>query len=99
MQGMSTQSTEPTPVKHDLVVEATVRVTVKDPDVIERVTGPKGDEWRELLYQLHTEADVLEHFAYNAVANGVGRCNVLDGWADLPDDAATFDVVDFAPQP
>lgn len=96
---MSTQGTEPKPVTYNRTIEATVRITVKDPDVFERVTGPGGDEWRAAAYDIRSEEEVLEHFAYNAVANGVGRCNVLDGWADLPDDAATFDVVDFEPRP
>lgn len=82
---------------HLVVIEATVLITINDSDVLGRVTGPGGDEWRAFAYPFHSEADVLNHFAYNAVANGVGRCNVLDGWADLPDDAARFDVIDFEP--
>lgn len=64
-----------------------VVVTVNNPDAVERITGPGGDEWRSQFYDLHTEADVIEHFAYNAATNGVRRVNQLDGWADLPDDA------------
>ena len=65
-------------------------VTINDPDVIERVTGLKGDEWRAGLYNLQTEEDVLGHLAYNCLLNGVERVNQLDGWADLPDAAATM---------
>ncbi len=75
-----------------LTLETDVTVTVNDPDVIERVTGPKGDEWRAQLYNLRTEDDVLDHLAYNAAANGATRANELDGWGDLPDDAATMEV-------
>lgn len=72
-----------------------VEVTINDRDVIERVTGPKGDIWRAQLYDLHTEEDVLDHLAYNAVANGVRQVNRLEGWADLPDDAAVMEVVGY----
>lgn len=74
-----------------LIIE--VEVTVTDPDVIERVTGPAGDEWREHLYNLHTRDDVLTMLADNAFRNGVGHARALDGWADLPDAAATMEVL------
>jgi hypothetical protein len=74
--------------------EVVVKITVNDREAIERVTGPGGDEWRSYAYNLHTERDVLEHWSYNAVANGVERVNRLDGWADLPDDAVLLEVVD-----
>lgn len=80
-------------IQHDLTTLVDVRITVNDPDVIERVTGPGGDEWRRIMYRhLHTEFDVLHHFAYNAIVSGVRQVNRLDGWADLPDDAATFHI-------
>ena len=56
-------------------------------DAITRITGPGGDEWRSHLYPLHDTDDVIEHLAYNRVANGVSDARRLDGWADLPDDA------------
>lgn len=71
-----------------------VEIDVQDRDVIERVTGPNGDEWRAGMYDLHTERQVLEHLAYNCVANGVGSASRLDGWADLPPEAATMRVVE-----
>ena len=75
-------------------MEAVVSVSINDPDVIERVTGPGGDEWRSRAYNLRTKDDVVRHLAYNAIANGIDRANRLDGWADLPDDAATMVVLD-----
>jgi hypothetical protein len=81
--------------KPTVLMEAQVEISIKDRDVIERVTGPGGDEWRSQLYNLRTEDDVLNHLAYNAVAGNVERVNQLDGWADLPDDAATMQVVSF----
>jgi len=72
--------------------EIPVKVTINDPDVIARVTGPNGDEWRAQLYNLHTESDVLDHLAHNCVLNGVEQVNRLDGWGDLPDGAATMEL-------
>jgi len=73
-----------------VTLAGTAEITITDPDVIERVTGPKGDEWRAQLYNLHTEEDVLSHLAFNCLFNGVEQVNRLDGWADLPNDAATM---------
>lgn len=70
--------------------EAVVYVDVHDPDVIERVTGPNGDEWRSQFYgTIRTAEDVVAHFAYNAIANGIEDVRRLDGWADI-----AFDAVD-----
>jgi hypothetical protein len=77
-------------VKKHVQLEAGCEITINDPDVIERVTGPKGDEWRSYAYNLHTEEDVLGHLAYNCLLSGAERVNQLDGWADLPGDAATM---------
>lgn len=74
-------------ITYTATAEATVKIEVRDREAIERVTGLGGDEWRSYAYPLHTERDVLEHWGYNAVANGVMRANQLDGWGDLDDDA------------
>ena len=74
-----------------LLVE--VEIEVNDPDVIERVTGPDGDQWRAQLYDLHTEADVLGHLAYNCAVNGCVNASLLDGWADLPPGAVSMQVL------
>jgi hypothetical protein len=66
-------------------VETTVwaTITVRNPGVIERVTGPDGDEWRSQFYPtIETADDVVEHFAFNAIANGVHDITRLEGWAD-----------------
>lgn len=75
-----------------VVISQQVRVQVNDPDVIDRVTGPKGDEWRAQLYDLNTEEDVLQHLAYNCLANGAENAMLLDGWADLPEDAVVMSI-------
>ena len=82
-----------TSTKHRVLLEVEVEIEVNDPDVIERVTGPKGDEWRAQLYDLHTEANVLEHLAYNCAVNHCENASLLDGWADLPAEAVQMRVV------
>lgn len=76
----------------EMTVYATV--TVHDPEAIERVTGPGGDEWRSQFYDLHTADDVIEHFVFNAVTNHVHDISRLDGWADSDPAAVTIEVVD-----
>lgn len=73
--------------------EATVLVDIHDPDVIERITGPGGDEWRSRFYNsIRTAEDVVEHFAFNALANGVTEVNRLDGWGDVAHDAVDIHI-------
>lgn len=81
----------PTPT---YVVEApvTLSITVHDRDALERVIGAGGDEWRSQFYRLTTTEDVLEHWTYNAVCNGVQDVSRLEGWADLPAGAVTLDL-------
>src|SRR4051812_3202968 len=67
-----------------------VVIDIHDREPIERVTGSDGDEWRAVLYDLRTEDDVLDHWAYNAVANGVVDVCELDGWADVPAGTVTL---------
>lgn len=78
-------------------VEAEVLVVVDDfltHDAISRVTGPDGDAWRSTFYDLYTEADVIDHWAYNAIANSVEDACRLDGWADLPRGAVKITIVE-----
>lgn len=77
----------------EVAVECVVRIEVSDEDAITRVTGLAGDEWREHLYRdVTTEDDVVEHWAYNAVANGVSDASRLDGWTDMDRDAVRMSV-------
>jgi hypothetical protein len=72
-------------------VRADVQVTINNADVIERVTGPGGDEWRSRFYKLYSEGDVIQHLAIVHLNTGERGVNNLDGWADLgPDDADMF---------
>lgn len=83
--------------KHLIDLVGTVQIIVNDPEAVHRVTGSGGDEWRSMFYDLRTEDDVLEHWAYNALANNVGEASRLDGWADLPPEAVTMRVVGVNP--
>lgn len=74
-------------------MEATVFVVIemeKGTDAITRVTGPGGDEWRAQMYELYTEKDVLAHWTFNAIANGIRDACELDGWADLEAETVVF---------
>lgn len=79
------------------LVETTVyaTITVRNPDVIERVTGPSGDEWRSQFYPtIETAENVMEHFAFNAISNGVHDITRLDGWADCDRDDVLIEIDD-----
>lgn len=79
------------PQVFDVEMQVTVRVTITDPLVISRPVE-NTDGWRDDLYPLFTQDDVLEHLAYNAVMNGSTNASRLDGWADLPASAVRMDV-------
>lgn len=79
---------------HTIECRVLVKITINDPDVVTRAVKNK-DGWWETICPLYNEAEVLEHLAYNTVMNGVTSANDLDGWADLPRDAATMQVLDF----
>jgi hypothetical protein len=70
-----------------VVLRVEVEVTVTDPRVYERVTGPEGDQFRATCYDLRTEQDVDAHLA-KACLDGYDDASQLDGWADLPRGAA-----------
>lgn len=79
------------------LIDASIRlvVTVNNPDAIERVTGPNGDEWRSQCYRLHTVEDVIEHWTYNAVLYGIEDASMLDGWADMDAGEVTFKIEEY----
>jgi hypothetical protein len=78
--------------KYRIPVSCVVEIDINDPDVIERVTGPKGDDWRSYAYDLRTKQEVLAHLAHAAVLAGVENAKTLDGWADLPSSAVSMRV-------
>lgn len=84
---------------HNVDVMLSVKVTINDPDVVDRCVNnspdqPGGRGWRDNFYDLRTEADVIAHLAYNCAMNRYHYASELDGWADLPREAATMDITD-----
>lgn len=70
-------------------------VTINNPEVVERITGPGGDEWRSRFYGDMLDAeDVVEHFAFNAICHGVHDITRLDGWADCDEGDVTIEIDD-----
>ena len=84
------------PARYTVDTDVRLTITVRNPDAMERVTGPNGDEWRSQFYALHTVEDVLEHWAYNVILNGVRDVSRLDGWADLDITAVDFGDIEHA---
>lgn len=78
--------------KATVTLSCDVEITINDPDAIARATGPNGDTWRADFFGLRTERDVLKHLAFNCLANGCDTVKFLDGWADMPADAATMKI-------
>ena len=65
---------------HELVDTAVIEL---DQAVIDAV----DDDWRSVLYDLHTPEEIAEHIGWNLCARNVKLSN-LDGWADQPDSNA-----------
>lgn len=76
-----------------VTMQVVVNIKVSDDRVISRPVE-NTDGWRDDLYDLKTEDAVLEHLAYNAAVNGHTNGTLLDGWADLPEDAISMKVND-----
>lgn len=86
----------------DLLV--TVEVTVNNPDAIARCVENHDDQgvpqpdtqggngWRNKFYDIRTEDEVLNHFAYVCVNAGYEDASRLDGWADLQRGEVTMSV-------
>jgi hypothetical protein len=70
--------------------EGVVKITIDDDsDAITRCTE-NIDGWRDNLYDLRTREQVLEHLAFNCVANDVEDATRLDGWADIDADTVVM---------
>lgn len=70
-----------------------VEVEINHPDVVARTEGEHGIAWREHFYDISGRDDILNHLAYNCVANNLHNTRMLEGWADLPEDAVSMKVV------
>jgi len=93
------------PSTYDVDVRISLRVTVNDDDVIDRVVQNKDGDgvpqpigsggWQDKLYSLSTPEQVITMLAYNATVNGVEDISRLDGWGDLDYEAVDFKIEDF----
>ena len=88
---MSTEH-KPQSERYEVTATVYVSVTVNDPEVIDRVCGVGADEWRAQFYDMWSPEEVVEHFAFNAITNGVHDISRLDGWADCDPAAVTIEV-------
>lgn len=73
-------------------VEASVTITIQDSAPDDWLSRCFTEEWRESFYRLYDEGDVIDHFSYNAVANGIWSAHELDGWADVKPGSISFAV-------
>lgn len=86
------------PEIYEIRVECVVRVIVNReygvPDDL--FTRAETEDFQKHLYgdAVSDKQTVLKHWAYNAVANGVGSPHRLDGWGDLATDAVDLCVQD-----
>lgn len=83
--------------EHTIAFQVPKRIVIEvreGSDAVTRVTGPGGAEWREHMYDLYTEDEVFEHWAYNASENGVTDACRLEGWADLEPGEVTMTVTE-----
>lgn len=80
--------------KYLVDVEATVEIVI-DHDHRSEYGDALDPRRMEGIYgRVESREDMLRHLAYNAVANGYGTADRLDGWADLPRDTVAMDVRD-----
>lgn len=56
-------------------------------DIHEDAISRVDNEWRSMLYELHTPEEIAEHIAHNLINNNIGLSQ-MDGWADMPDNYA-----------
>jgi hypothetical protein len=70
--------------KRRFVIELSCVIEI-DSEVIRAVSK----DWRKRFYELETPGEIAEHLAFNMLVNG-RKLSQLDGFADLPNDAATI---------
>lgn len=73
----------------DIDFNGIVEVTVNDPSAFDRVNEP---EWVKDYYGIDSKAAMIEHLAWNAVANGYHDASRLDGFADLEPGVITMEL-------
>ena len=57
------------------------------------VIAQVDDEWKKTFYDLDLSEEIVEHVAYNLLQGR--RLSQMDGFADLPDELAVLEDVDY----
>lgn len=73
---------------------ATVEITVAENAPDDVFTRMESGDLPANLYGVMDRDQVLAHWSYNALRNGVTDASALDGWADMDRNMVTFDVTD-----
>ena len=69
---------------YELTIPVTVKITVADEAVGDgEQLHPLDPRRMDGIYDVPTPRAMLEHLAYNAVANGKRCASGLDGWGDI----------------
>ena len=77
----------------EVEIEATVEIHIEDgTDWLWYHEPASAPEWRGDVYGLTSADEIQNHWAWNAVVNGVSDASSLDGWADIPSGKITFSV-------
>lgn len=71
-------------------IELTIEVEV---EIAQEVIDVVDDEWRATFYDLEDEEAIVAHIATNLLRRR--RLFSLDGWADMPDEAARVLDIEF----
>jgi hypothetical protein len=81
-----------TKAMHSITIEATVDILVTEDAPGDLFTRGSDPEWAKQHYGPMDEDQILAHWAYNSVANGIWQVERLDGWADVPEGAVEIEV-------
>ena len=95
---MPPTSVTPQSITHGVECFADLRVTIDPSAPADLFSRAETEQFQRTLYgpEVSDRNSVLNHWAYNAIANGVNDACQLDGWADLARGTVTFHVTNFS---
>lgn len=74
--------------EHDVKFLVDVKIKIN-----QAVIAQVDDEWKKMFYDLDSSEEIVEHVAYNLLQGR--RLSQMDGFADLPDELAVLEDVDY----
>ena len=77
-------------ITHEISVQVHILVTDDAPDDL--FSRGQDTEWASALYGPMTEQEIVDHWSFNAVTNGILHIDHLDGWADVPAGSVDIEV-------